>query len=114
LNVVVYRVAIARQWYNLIHVSVGDKDAIDTTTKVDQFKDKTLEKDLKFGPYPVDAYVATREVKNESGTASADPYNEASFSYRNYWADSSRELDEWVLVSHALPTCLSARGRYQM
>ena len=82
MNVVVDRVAIARQWYNLIHVPVGDKDVIDTTAKVDQFKDKILEKDLKFGPYSVDAYVAMREVKNEIGTA--DPYNEANFSYRNY------------------------------
>ncbi|KAI0244943.1 hypothetical protein BJV78DRAFT_1339844, partial [Lactifluus subvellereus] len=31
------------------------------------------------------------EVKNEIGTANADPYNQASLAYRKYWADSSRD-----------------------
>ncbi|KAI0250970.1 hypothetical protein BJV78DRAFT_1214991 [Lactifluus subvellereus] len=43
------------------------------------------------GPYSVHAYVAIREVKNEIGTASTDPYNQASLAYRKYWADSSRD-----------------------
>jgi hypothetical protein len=59
------------------------------------------------------AYVAIREVKNEIGTAFTDPYNQASLSYRKYWANSARELDECVFRIHALLICLSARGRHQ-
>ncbi|KAF8340673.1 uncharacterized protein EI90DRAFT_2906735 [Cantharellus anzutake] len=32
------------------------------------------------------AYVAIREIKNEIGTPSADPYTQGSLSYRKYWA----------------------------
>ena len=36
------------------------------------------------------AYVAIQEVKNEIGTASADPYNQGSLAYRKYWAAESK------------------------
>jgi hypothetical protein len=59
------------------------------------------------------AYVAIREVKNEIGTANTDPCNQAGFSYRKYWANSARELDECVFRIHDLLICLSAGGRHQ-
>ncbi|TFK62236.1 hypothetical protein BDN72DRAFT_903401 [Pluteus cervinus] len=37
------------------------------------------------------AFVALREAKNEIGTASSDPYNQASFSYRKYWAGAEQK-----------------------
>lgn len=37
------------------------------------------------------AYLVIREFKNEIGTGHADPYNQASLSYRKYWADPSRD-----------------------
>jgi hypothetical protein len=51
------------------------------------------------------AYVVIREVKNEFGTAHADPYNEASLSYRKYWADPSRKSYQFVFVT-ALLICI--------
>lgn len=51
------------------------------------------------------AYLAIREVKNEIGTAHADPYNEASLSYRKYWADPSRKSHQFVFVT-ALLICI--------
>jgi hypothetical protein len=37
------------------------------------------------------AFVAIKEVKNEIGTASSDPYNECGLAYRKYWALNSRK-----------------------
>lgn len=37
------------------------------------------------------AYLVIREIKNEIGTASTDPYNQGSLAYRKYWADEQRE-----------------------
>jgi hypothetical protein len=39
---------------------------------------------------PSVAYLAILEIKNEMGTGSADPYNQASLAYGKYWADTSR------------------------
>ena len=41
------------------------------------------------GPYS--AYLVLREVKNEIGTGSADPYSQGGLSYRKYWADAKRK-----------------------
>lgn len=41
------------------------------------------------GPY--NAYLVVREVKNEFGTGSADPYSQGSLSYRKHGADAKRE-----------------------
>lgn len=35
-------------------------------------------------------YPAIREIKNEIGTAGADPYNQGSLAYRKYWVAASR------------------------
>jgi hypothetical protein len=37
------------------------------------------------------AFIVVREIKNEIGTGSADPYNQGSLSYRKYWASGSRK-----------------------
>ena len=41
------------------------------------------------GPY--NACLVVREVKNEIGTGSADPYSQGSLSYRKCWADANRK-----------------------
>jgi hypothetical protein len=51
------------------------------------------------------AYLAIREVKNEIGTGHADPHNQASLSYRKYWADPSRKSHQFVFVT-ALLICI--------
>ena len=57
----------------------------------------------KCGPFV--AYVSIREIKNEIGTANADPYNEGSLSYRKYWAGESRKSDQFAFVI-ALLICI--------
>ncbi|KAF5363522.1 hypothetical protein D9756_000153 [Leucocoprinus leucothites] len=37
------------------------------------------------------AYLAIREIKNEIGTASTDPYNQGSLAYRKYWAGEPQD-----------------------
>lgn len=37
------------------------------------------------------AYLVIREVKNEIGTTSADPYNQVGLAYRKYWAHPSND-----------------------
>jgi hypothetical protein len=39
------------------------------------------------------AYLVIREVKNEMGTGSADPYNQACYAYRKFWAQSYSKSD---------------------
>jgi hypothetical protein len=39
------------------------------------------------------AYLLIREVKNEIGSGLADPYNQASLSYRKYWAEGRRPTE---------------------
>jgi hypothetical protein len=51
------------------------------------------------------AYLAIREVKNEIGTVHSDPYNQASLSYRKYWADPSGKSHQFAFVT-ALLICI--------